>query len=177
MHPRATNLHRRTRDVHEPGSAIQNPLRTCTDRCTIRACRRAIQLQTPEHIFRRYWTPSRQARTCSLRDVGGRSPWYSRPRGTRCFAASTPILLTLTKRFSVAMHLRRSGWSLASFPRFAVKTRDVAFGYDAQVSARHDHRFGPRGEDSQPASCQEARATRCLLRHPGAGLARVGLRL
>jgi hypothetical protein len=156
---------------------IRKPFACCTDRCTLPACRRAIQLRTQEHIFRRYWTRSRRAMTCNSRDGGGRSPRYSRPRGTRCFAASTPILPMLTERFSVAMHLRRSGWSLASFPRFGLKTRDVAFGYDAQVSARHDHCVGPRGEDSEPPSCQEARATRCLLRHRSAGLARVGIRL
>ena len=134
------------------GSAIRNPFAHCTDRCTLPACRRAIQLLTQERISRRYWTTSRQARTCSLLDGGGRLPWCFRPRGTRCFAESTPTLVTLTKRFSVAMHPRRSGLSLASFPRFALKTRDVAFGCDAQVSARHDHRLGPRGEDSQPES-------------------------
>jgi hypothetical protein len=135
---------------------IRKPFAYCTDRCTLPACRRAIQLQTQEHISRRYWTTSRQARTCSLRDEGGRSPWCSRPRGTRCFAESTPTLVMLTKRFSVATHPRKSGWNLASFPRFALKTQDVAFGCDAQVSARHDHRLGPRGEVSQPASRQEA---------------------
>src|ERR1019366_4962174 len=127
--------------------AIRKPFAHCTDRCTLPTCRRAIPLQTHEHIFRRYLTTSRQARTCSLRDGGGRSPWCSRPRGTRGFVASTPILVTLTARFSVAMHPGRSGWSLASFPRFALPIRDVAFGCDAQVSARHDHPLGPRGED------------------------------